>query len=285
MIINKENYELYAIDYIDGNLSPSQERQMEQFLSKNPAIKKELKGLGLVVISPNEAIVFEGKAALIKKERKALIGWNISILLLLLLIISSVSIIGFQYNATQASQSTEFIATEKTMNLPENIDNQDPIVETDKVIGDDTKPKEAKKASKNTAIITQDKSSAKKTTNSKVGTEYKAPILDTKLPKDSIQNMELDPVKNVDSLMDEAPKVKIQTIPMASISPQLLPRELEEEPVHEFMKVVEYQINRNIGFHNTKPVKKSKSIKTPFGKIQFSELAQAFLPESYIAGK
>ena len=285
MIINKENYELYAIDYIDGNLSPSQKRQMEQFLSKNLAIKKELEALGLIVVSPDKTIVYEGKANLIKKEKGVFIYWRYFASLLLILVISSISIIGFQYNTTEKNQSTESITTEKTMNLPEKIDNLNPIVNTNKGSSNNTKSKETRDILKNNTISTEPKQVTNKTTDSKTIIRNKKPTLHTKTPKDSIQNMELDPIENIDSLMDNAPRVKIQTIPMASISPQLLPRELGDEPIQEFTKVAESQINRNIGFHDTKPVKKSKSIKTPFGKIQFSELAQAFLPESYIAGK
>lgn len=46
MDLNRNNYELYVIDYIEGNLSSDMEQQMRTFLSENPDISAEIDGVG-----------------------------------------------------------------------------------------------------------------------------------------------------------------------------------------------------------------------------------------------
>jgi hypothetical protein len=45
MTINRENYELYALDYLEGRLSIREELQMKKFLSDNPDILEEVNSL------------------------------------------------------------------------------------------------------------------------------------------------------------------------------------------------------------------------------------------------
>jgi hypothetical protein len=45
MIINRKNYELFVLDYLEGRLSSGDELQMKQFLSCNPDIQEELIGI------------------------------------------------------------------------------------------------------------------------------------------------------------------------------------------------------------------------------------------------
>lgn len=52
MNINSENYELYVIDYIDGTLTPSQEKELRGFLALNPHLAEELDGLEQTILQP-----------------------------------------------------------------------------------------------------------------------------------------------------------------------------------------------------------------------------------------
>lgn len=71
MTINKFNYEGYALDYLEGNLSPAMVIEMERFLKTHPAIEAELSGMmELIILEPDPTIVFEGKEDLLKKEAK-----------------------------------------------------------------------------------------------------------------------------------------------------------------------------------------------------------------------
>jgi hypothetical protein len=48
--INRHNYEAFFIDYLDGNLRPSQEKLLWSFLKENPDLKQELDEFELVSI-------------------------------------------------------------------------------------------------------------------------------------------------------------------------------------------------------------------------------------------
>jgi hypothetical protein len=62
-IINRNNYEIYFLDYLEGNLSPELRKEMELFLIKNPDLKEELDGLEDATL-PDDKIVFEAKQVL-----------------------------------------------------------------------------------------------------------------------------------------------------------------------------------------------------------------------------
>lgn len=53
-MITKENYEIWMMDYLDGNLSDSDQTMLLQFLEDNPTLKEELNGLDNMVLNPTE---------------------------------------------------------------------------------------------------------------------------------------------------------------------------------------------------------------------------------------
>ncbi|MFP4023606.1 MAG: hypothetical protein ACLFVR_03690 [Thiohalospira sp.] len=63
--INRHNYEAFFIDYLDGNLSPSQEKLLWSFLKENPDLKQELDEFEPVAI-PKENHLFGEKEGLKK---------------------------------------------------------------------------------------------------------------------------------------------------------------------------------------------------------------------------
>lgn len=65
-IINKNNYEEYALDYLEGKLSPEQEQAMEQFLLEHPSIKEEIEGVEKMVLVEDESITYPYKKNLKK---------------------------------------------------------------------------------------------------------------------------------------------------------------------------------------------------------------------------
>ena len=70
MTINKFNYEVFALDYLEGNLSPEMVEEMELFLKTHPAIESELSGMmEFVLLEADERVVYENKEALLKPER------------------------------------------------------------------------------------------------------------------------------------------------------------------------------------------------------------------------
>ena len=67
MKINRDNYEIFIVDYFDGNLNPEKVSELMNFLEKNPEIKEEFAGYEVVEFAPDKKIIFENKNKL-KKE-------------------------------------------------------------------------------------------------------------------------------------------------------------------------------------------------------------------------
>ncbi|MFN0276812.1 MAG: hypothetical protein ACKVPJ_13780, partial [Chitinophagales bacterium] len=68
MNININNYEELMIDYIEGNLSDEQEKQLLQFIKIHPELKAELEVFELTKLKPDMSIVFANKEMLKKQE-------------------------------------------------------------------------------------------------------------------------------------------------------------------------------------------------------------------------
>ena len=62
---DRTNYEIWLIDYLDGNLNPQQERELISFMNENPDIKEEFKELSIYNIK-NPEISFASKELLKK---------------------------------------------------------------------------------------------------------------------------------------------------------------------------------------------------------------------------
>ncbi len=67
MKINRNNYELYFMDYLDGNLTDIEIQMLEDFLLINPELRAELEGTEKISLSPEE-IIFNNKEFLKKPD-------------------------------------------------------------------------------------------------------------------------------------------------------------------------------------------------------------------------
>ena len=76
MEINKYNYEIVLIDYLDGKLNPLEVAELLLFLEQHPDIKAEFEGLENVSISSIEQETFPAKDALKKKSAPITIDDN-----------------------------------------------------------------------------------------------------------------------------------------------------------------------------------------------------------------
>lgn len=70
MSINLNNYEIYFIDYFDGNLSDEVEIELMQFLESHPELKEEFESFENINLE-QEDIVFSNKSAIKKTEIKS----------------------------------------------------------------------------------------------------------------------------------------------------------------------------------------------------------------------
>ena len=124
MMINKENYELYAIDFLEDNLDKETKAEMILFLNNHPDIHEELKSMkSPVLMSSDNTITFEPKS-LLKKEDKQKAVWipifiKYAAAIVLLLSVGSVwhlnnqdSLINDAVATIDATNSTQQIKTE-----------------------------------------------------------------------------------------------------------------------------------------------------------------------------
>jgi len=70
MLINKSNYELFALDYIEGNLEIHEKKAMKAFLQAHPDLEAEIESMqaAMFTFEAEESIVYENKSSLLKKE-------------------------------------------------------------------------------------------------------------------------------------------------------------------------------------------------------------------------
>lgn len=67
MKINKLNYEAYAIDFLEGELTGETLQEMNRFLDKNPDIRQELEAMVFVPLKADTNIIFKNKNELIRQ--------------------------------------------------------------------------------------------------------------------------------------------------------------------------------------------------------------------------
>ena len=69
MKITKQNYEEYALDYVEGTLSPEQREAFDRFLDADPEAAATIRPLqeSMPVLKPDFSIAYAGKAALKRK--------------------------------------------------------------------------------------------------------------------------------------------------------------------------------------------------------------------------
>lgn len=68
MKINISNYEEWMIDYIEGNLSAADEKELSEFLAFHPELKAELDLFSETKLAPDTTVIFEDKQSLKKAE-------------------------------------------------------------------------------------------------------------------------------------------------------------------------------------------------------------------------
>ncbi|MFI5170993.1 MAG: hypothetical protein ACHQFW_01305 [Chitinophagales bacterium] len=74
MKINLNNYEEWMIDYIEGNLSEVQKKELMEFLEFHPELKNDLELFGQTRITPDKNIVFGDKEILKRTVETKVVG-------------------------------------------------------------------------------------------------------------------------------------------------------------------------------------------------------------------
>ncbi|MEJ0102609.1 MAG: hypothetical protein WDO19_08680 [Bacteroidota bacterium] len=74
MKIDRHNYEEFFLLYVDNELTAEQKNSVHRFIQENPDLARELEILQQVTLKADDAIVFDGKETLLRKETDSLIN-------------------------------------------------------------------------------------------------------------------------------------------------------------------------------------------------------------------
>lgn len=66
-MLTRDNYEIWFVDYLDGNLGNHEISQLEHFLSENPDLQDEFQGIKGLILEP-EHLTFDRKNELVKQD-------------------------------------------------------------------------------------------------------------------------------------------------------------------------------------------------------------------------
>jgi hypothetical protein len=68
MKINRDNYEIYFLDYLEGNLPAEETAELLIFVENNPDLRDLIEDNDLIILEPDQSINFLGKSALKKGD-------------------------------------------------------------------------------------------------------------------------------------------------------------------------------------------------------------------------
>jgi len=74
MKIDRNNYEEFFLLYVDNELTAEQKNSVQQFIQENPDLAGELEILQQVTLKADDAVIFDGKEMLLKKETDSFIN-------------------------------------------------------------------------------------------------------------------------------------------------------------------------------------------------------------------
>ncbi len=95
MKYTKDNYELFALDYLEGKMSPQDQVLFDAFLNAHPAIKAEFEDFELVYL-PHVKNEYKKKNTLYRKETHRITAFQIVKIAASILFIFSIAFIGFR---------------------------------------------------------------------------------------------------------------------------------------------------------------------------------------------
>lgn len=297
MVINKFNYEVYALDYLEGMLSPELVVEMERFLQANPLIEAELSEMReLILVEPDETIVFEHKADLYKKEEGTIfqMNWRRA-----LAIAASIALLLFTYSlGYQSGQQEEMPVVTIEQNTPKSIENiaktkgkEQPIVKEKEKIAP---LKEITIKPKNPIVKSSKKTSSKPILKSQptpfvqrinkpaviVNTVSNHPTKINEKQQELIQTIDKELVEKENAAGE---KVAMLTSPMPTllaIPQDLMPLESSNDTLNSLSKALQESLNID---HKklVSNAKKKRKFRDLLGKFPVNNLKEAIIPTFY----
>ena len=129
-IPNRENIDRWLFDWTEGNLSPSQEMQLEEFLIQNPDLSIDADAWDAATVS-SIPYAYENQASLKKRKKRVFAYWQFYALILLIATGGTSLYFSFKTETQQIAAKTSNtpkspISKIKTTPIKNN-DSQEPI--------------------------------------------------------------------------------------------------------------------------------------------------------------
>ncbi len=293
MTITNDNYEFYALDYLEGNLDATTQKAMDAFLQKHPELQAEMEDMQeFVVLEAEEELVFEKKASL----KKALVSDAVSskgafVLPVWLRYAAAAAIIlGLIFGVTQLTRpgqvSKEIKLVEQKNPTPPKSEKTTilPPTENDHVadleIVEELAKQERtpqKRETKPRAVVPVEPMEKEELVVENQATQEKI-----KLPEEIKPIVESEPLK--EKVLNKQRAYSTESIAAIDTDVQVLAfKTAQRNAVVEMSLLHESQLL--VEALSTPPSQKAKQWKTPFGTIKWKEVANALTPESYFASK
>ena len=241
MKFNKENYEEYALDYLEDTMSPEDRLQFESFLWRNPDIKAEFDDFQLIYLpEPNLSVKFPGKERLIRSvtatiplharnNRGTWKKWSVAAAILLLLGVTYFSITNDENTSNNLVEVAPSATPDVQLDQNEIIDPNEP---SNKEVATVINPQEKSEGSINTInekisnrknkLLNISETYAKGTGNSEGDVAALDPIekIDEKtFIAESGEELAIDIVRDVRPIRDV---VQVSTLPQRQVAPNTL---------------------------------------------------------------
>lgn len=300
MTITTENYEFYALDYLEGNLDATTQEAMDNFLQKHPELQAEMEDMLAIILEPEDDIIFEKKDSL---RKKVVLNSGKSRVLPIWFRYAAAAAVIFAliYGTVQMSKQYNYSAPMEVVQedelAPKVKHKELPMPNTPKKM---QKQKEAEKVE----VITETKIEENQYFNSKNPNTNNTLTPDNQNLAEADKFIETAPKEDKKiTAKKESPIFIAEKVIENSNLPQIEERQFsttaivaidadaqimvkkiaQREAVVEMSLLYESQIL--VETINAEPKKKEKKWKTPFGTIKWGEVAEALTPESYFASK
>jgi len=174
MTITKLNYEVYALDYLEGTLSKEAQKAMERFLLGHPEIAVELEAMREIIpLTPDPLVTFQYKEKLLKKESKTRIlffrKWQLGAAAAIALLIAFTSLWNVNFFAGQEIVADVDISkNQEKVQIPKEISAVSPQAKEEvvnrAVFANAAEIKKIEKEEENTEVVNKTANQLKTTT-------------------------------------------------------------------------------------------------------------------------
>ena len=279
-MITKVNYQLYALDYLEGNLSDSERKSFEGFLDKNPEIALEIEHVQLTPLVAHN-VIYPDKRFLIRKESQRIAYLPLFRKVAILLI--GVSALGFLFLMTQKKEllpaSVELVETNTNATSNEEKQSTKSIIEVNPMSVAEKIVKDSKDGASHRLAVREHKQTINANDFRVPSYTKDANILDNGIANNDKISEYVKPLKNVTQVQNESSTKKI-LLTTNTINPKYLEAKSNQKKQRTYLYY--RRVDRITPSDSDAIVlgKRNSRLKLKIHKTSFRNLKNNFVPET-----